>query len=197
MPVLQQDRANVTTLYDTLQVSPGATADVIQSAYRALARTYHPDINPSAAAARRMQEINAAYAVLNDPDLRAQYDARRARQDRIRRVTRQDGSRPSAGASATATPSPAPPQTAGAISSSEPTALILTACPRLGFKDDSFHHFARPTQLHACYASGRGNRIPIYEQRVYCLQRDFIHCPRWLEASQKPASAKGQGATTT
>jgi hypothetical protein len=179
------------TLYDTLQVAPSATADVIQSAYRALARIYHPDVNPSAEAAKRMQEINAAYAVLIDPELRAQYDARRARQARIRRGGRKDTRR---GPSAPRSSPPAPPEqpAAGAISSSEPTVPLLHVCPRLGFRDDASTHFPRPTQLHACFASGRPEDASIHEQRLYCLRSEFIHCPRWLAAGQKPPTGKGQ-----
>jgi len=62
--------------YEVLQVTPHASHEVIQAAYRALARTYHPDVDPSPRAALRMQRINAAYATLSDPVRRAAYDAR-------------------------------------------------------------------------------------------------------------------------
>jgi len=60
--------------YELLQVSPCADADVIEAAYRQLARKYHPDVNPAPAAADMMIRLNMAYAVLNDPDRRAEYD---------------------------------------------------------------------------------------------------------------------------
>ncbi len=47
---------------------------MIQAAYRALMRRYHPDADPSVEAAERAQAVNAAYAVLGDPDKRARYD---------------------------------------------------------------------------------------------------------------------------
>ena len=72
----------ITNLYEYLQVTPRAEASVIQAAYRALARRYHPDITTSANGARAMREINAAYHVLSDPERRARYDAHRARLDR-------------------------------------------------------------------------------------------------------------------
>ena len=34
------------TLYDILQVSPNASKEVIEMAYKALAKKYHPDLNP-------------------------------------------------------------------------------------------------------------------------------------------------------
>jgi len=48
--------------YRTLGVSPSATDDEIKTAYRKLAKRYHPDANPGEeAAAKKMAEINAAY----------------------------------------------------------------------------------------------------------------------------------------
>lgn len=51
---------------------------MIRAAYLALIRRYHPDGNSSAAAAARTRAINAAYAVLSDPDKRAEYDQMRS-----------------------------------------------------------------------------------------------------------------------
>jgi len=65
--------------YDVLQISSTATPEVIQAAYRALARAYHPDVNAAPDAARHMRQLNEAYAVLSDPVRRAKYDAVRAR----------------------------------------------------------------------------------------------------------------------
>lgn len=64
--------------YRALQVSRHAEPEVIERAYRALSLKYHPDRVPAerrADATRRMQVINAAYAVLGDPKARARYDA--------------------------------------------------------------------------------------------------------------------------
>jgi curved DNA-binding protein CbpA len=56
--------------HQTLWVDPTADAD----AYRSLARSYHPDRNPSPDATEKFQEINEAKEVLADPNRRAAYD---------------------------------------------------------------------------------------------------------------------------
>ena len=61
--------------YATLGVARGASADEVKTAFRKLARKYHPDINPDdPSAERRFKEINEAYEVLGDPDTRRKYD---------------------------------------------------------------------------------------------------------------------------
>lgn len=59
-------------LYRILQVHPEADPDVIQAAYRRLARRRHPDA--PGGSGEWMAELNAAYAVLNDPVQRTDYD---------------------------------------------------------------------------------------------------------------------------
>lgn len=60
--------------YATLRVAPDADGGVIRSAYRALMRRYHPDVNGSDSAVARAKAINEAYACLRDPERRALYD---------------------------------------------------------------------------------------------------------------------------
>lgn len=60
--------------YEILGVSKSADADEIKSAYRRLAKKYHPDLNKTPEAAEKFKEINEAYEVLGDDKKRANYD---------------------------------------------------------------------------------------------------------------------------
>jgi molecular chaperone DnaJ len=61
--------------YDLLGVPKNATDKDIKSAYRRMARKYHPDVNPGDKTAEaKFKEINAAYEVISDKDKRAKYD---------------------------------------------------------------------------------------------------------------------------
>lgn len=61
--------------YDSLGISRKADAKEIKSAYRKLARKYHPDVNPNDKAAEaKFKEVSAAYEVLGDPEKRKLYD---------------------------------------------------------------------------------------------------------------------------
>src|SRR5256884_5976931 len=61
--------------YETLGVSKTATDDEIRSAFRKLARKYHPDVaKDKKAAEEKFKEINEAYEVLGDAEKRKKYD---------------------------------------------------------------------------------------------------------------------------
>lgn len=60
--------------YDVLGVSKDSTDAEIKSAFRKLAKQYHPDINKEPGAEEKFKEIGEAYAVLSDPEKRKQYD---------------------------------------------------------------------------------------------------------------------------
>lgn len=61
--------------YEVLGVEKGADDAAIKKAYRALAKKYHPDVNPGdEEAEKKFKEASEAYTVLSDPDKRRQYD---------------------------------------------------------------------------------------------------------------------------
>ncbi len=60
--------------YEVLGVSRNAPKDEIKKAYRNLALKHHPDRNKSPDAEEKFKELSEAYAVLSDPQKRAQYD---------------------------------------------------------------------------------------------------------------------------
>jgi molecular chaperone DnaJ len=63
------------SLYDTLGVKKGASADEIKKAYRKLARQHHPDTNQGdKAAEERFKQVQTAYDVLSDDEKRKAYD---------------------------------------------------------------------------------------------------------------------------
>ncbi len=62
------------THYRTLMLAENADKEIISVVYRKLAQRYHPDIDSSPEAARRMAEINEAYQTLRDVDRRKTYD---------------------------------------------------------------------------------------------------------------------------
>lgn len=62
--------------YEVLGVPRDADAKTIKDAFRKLALQYHPDRNKDPGAAEKFKEIAAAYAILNDPRKRAEYNAR-------------------------------------------------------------------------------------------------------------------------
>jgi DnaJ-class molecular chaperone len=89
--------------YATLGVSRTATEKEIKSAYRRLARQYHPDVNKDPKATDRFKVINEAYDVLSDPKKRVKYDQLGSDWERIEReqeFARQYQSQPNAGAEA-------------------------------------------------------------------------------------------------
>ncbi len=61
--------------YEVLGIAKNADDAEIKKAYRALAKKYHPDVNPgNAEAEAKFKEASEAYAILSDPDKRRQYD---------------------------------------------------------------------------------------------------------------------------
>ena len=61
--------------YKILGVERNATEAQIKSAYRKLARKYHPDVNKDPDAVNKFKDINEAYEVLSDKNKRSRYDS--------------------------------------------------------------------------------------------------------------------------
>ena len=60
--------------YELLGIDRKATADQIRSAYRKMARRFHPDVNKESDAAKWFSEIQEAYDALSDAEKRSNYD---------------------------------------------------------------------------------------------------------------------------
>ena len=60
--------------YEILGIELNSSDDEVKTAFRKLARQYHPDVNKEADAEEKFKEINEAYGVLSDKDKRARYD---------------------------------------------------------------------------------------------------------------------------
>jgi molecular chaperone DnaJ len=67
--------ASVRDLYEILGVGRDASTEDIRTAYRRLAREFHPDVNDDPQAEQRFKEVAGAYEILADADKRARYDA--------------------------------------------------------------------------------------------------------------------------
>ncbi len=65
--------------YETLGLEPSAGEAEIKTAYRRLARKYHPDVSKEAGAEEKFKAVNEAYEALRDPAKRSAYDQLRAR----------------------------------------------------------------------------------------------------------------------
>ncbi|HYJ83968.1 MAG TPA: DnaJ domain-containing protein [Allosphingosinicella sp.] len=77
--------AGVRSLYDVLNVAPEAEPVVVEAAYKALIKKYHPDQAVEAPVSKDATAINEAFAILKDPAKRADYDHRLwAKQQAIR-----------------------------------------------------------------------------------------------------------------
>jgi len=61
--------------YETLGVKRDASESEIKSAYRKLARKYHPDVNKTKEAEEKFKDVNEAYEVLGDKQKRQRYDS--------------------------------------------------------------------------------------------------------------------------
>jgi len=69
------ERVSKRDYYEILGISKDASEQEIKSAFRKLAKKYHPDLNPDDKEAEaKFKEVNEAYEVLSDPERKAKYD---------------------------------------------------------------------------------------------------------------------------
>lgn len=76
----------MSNLYEILEVSEKASKEVIEKAYRVLAKKYHPDLQiqeEKQNAEKRMKQINEAYDILSNEEKRKEYDRTLAEERRI------------------------------------------------------------------------------------------------------------------
>lgn len=126
------------TLYDVLQVSPWCEPEVIQAAYRALARTRHPDVNRDPDAEDQMRRLNVAYQTLSDLARRTRYDEELAL-EAARPVAVRPAPAPVEPADVWATPPPTPIRPRrGAIHTAHNAAAVPTAAPQPQYQTTIF-----------------------------------------------------------
>jgi curved DNA-binding protein CbpA len=125
--------ATQTDLYAVLGVAPDCEDFVIQAAYRALMRRYHPDTNSDPEAAQKAQAINDAYAVLGNSQRRANYDSSRGTKSTGQRSEERSQGRAQSGAGPKSPPPPpTPPENTEVVEFSEGRGL-LASLAFLGF----------------------------------------------------------------
>ncbi len=109
---------NARTYYEILGVNRTASADEIKTAYRKLARTLHPDVNPGdPLASTKFAEVTTAYKALSDTLARSNYDANLSLQERRTEAARaRAGGATSYASYATQTPRPGASSSGGTTS---------------------------------------------------------------------------------
>ena len=85
------------TLYEILEVSENASGEIIEKAYKVLAKKYHPDLQAEEnkqEAENRMKEINEAYDILSDENKRKDYDNKLAMERQEEKIKEENNYKP-------------------------------------------------------------------------------------------------------
>ena len=81
------------TLYEILEVSENASGEIIEKAYKTLAKKYHPDLQEEAnkkQAEAMMKKINEAYEILGNEEKRSRYDGELVEKRNMEEMQRQN-----------------------------------------------------------------------------------------------------------
>jgi curved DNA-binding protein CbpA len=140
--------------YKVLQVDSEAEDEVIQAAYRRLARKYHPDLAATPEAAARMSAINAAWELIGDPAARAAFDRSRTATPDTRHAG--DDRAPASNAKAGSAPSQ-PRQSSGSGRTDAPRAPSGGAAPE-------------PEIVSPDWTSGRSSQGGGYDESMHKAQ---------------------------
>jgi len=135
----------MTTYYKTLGVDVDAEPEVIQFAYKALSRKYHPDVCTHPDAEEKMKRINLAYETLSDPCRRAAYDA----ETRARAPHHEPGT----ATRSSPAPSPGPASSPGAAQDIMRLAATLASRAKYGYRGE------KPLAILAMLATMRSSAI--------------------------------------
>ena len=141
--------SNSKTFYKILEVDSEASPEVIEAAYRRLARRYHPDLNRSHDATVRMQELNEAYGVLSDSQQRMSYDLYLRQQadsqkQRTASTSSSNSSQPQSRYSSDSPESESYGRTAQSNPYGQPSVAMATACEKCGRSDASLRFVQFP-----------------------------------------------------
>ena len=142
--------------YKVLQVDSEAEFEVIEAAYRRLARKYHPDVSPGPESQERMVRINQAWELLRDPVKRAAVDRARTRNaGAAAQVVSTDARTAAAEArQAAASQSPTPP---GTTYEADTRYRSTPASPSPAATADGVPQGPKPQHVSPDWTSGRSN----------------------------------------
>jgi curved DNA-binding protein CbpA len=186
-------------LYSELEVSPRASTETIQAAYRSLAKRYHPDIvGSSPAALAKIKRLNVAHEVLSDPRRRREYD-RNGRTTRGVTSSQQSRGTPSPRNAKPRRPPQSPPRARPTASTKPPqpnppdpkpdpfgpkTTAIEALLRRCGTISE-----ADLRRVGVCSASWNPKRVAVARSAAETAAQQSSRSPTWLAAREAVRAA--------